>query len=89
MENKLIENQEEDESLNSSVKISQDTLSDNNHTHSSNSVKSAKQSDSMDLTSEEVLKMKLFDDILLQIDESSPYEQNKASSGSHIYFYFS
>lgn len=76
MGSNLIENQEKFKSLNSLANIKQDSLSDNNHLQSSSSLEFAKQSDSINLTYD---KMKMFDDILLQLDGSSSYEQNKTS----------
>ncbi|XP_025422468.1 uncharacterized protein LOC112692120 isoform X2 [Sipha flava] len=74
-ENNLIENQEKVESLKSPVKTIQDNLNDNKQLHLMYSMKSAKQSDSINLNSDKII---MFDDILLQL-ESTSNEENKTS----------
>lgn len=82
MENNLIKNQEKVETS-KSVKIIQDSLNDN-QLQPTNFLKSVKESDSINLDSD---KMKMFNDILLQLDNTS-YEENKALSGLYNYFYY-
>jgi hypothetical protein len=82
-ENNLIENQEKVESLKSPVKTIQDNLNDNKQLHLMYSMKSAKQSDSINLNSDKII---MFDDILLQL-ESTSNEENK-TSGLHDCFIF-